>query len=235
MNPRKIVIYFAVPFGVTLTLIAMYFSGVETLQRIVSPRIISMNPNAGREFGLLENLQNIILLAMVIIAFLASRRKEASIERWGFRLLVPFAIFVFLEEIDYGLHYYEYLNDISWKETRGTFNLHNEGDTTQKIKAVLDSGMVVFFVLLPLVAIKVDHPLLRYITPDRYAILTMIAMLALRTIAHTLRDQGFGLGGTINKNLSEFRELVIYYLFMVYLIELGFRRSWPWAKEEPSG
>ena len=233
MNLRKILVYFVVPFGVTLALIAMYFSGVETLQRIVSPRIISMNPNAGREFGLLENLQNVILLAMVVIAFKASRRKDAAVERWGFRFIAAFAVFVFLEEIDYGLHYYEYLNDISWKETRGTLNLHNEGNTTQITKAILDSGMVALFVLLPLVRLKVDHPVLQYITPNRHAILTMIAMLALRTIAHELRGRGFGMGGTIDKNLSEFRELVIYYLFMLYIFDVGFQRVWPWAKEVP--
>ena len=232
MNLKKIFVYFAVPFGVTLALTAMYFSGVETLQRIVSPRIISMNPNAGREFGLLENLQNVILLVMVAAAFMGSCRKKAAVERWGFRLLGAFVVSVLLEEIDYGLHYYEYLKDISWKETRGTFNLHNEGNTTQITKAILDVGMAVWFVLLPLAALKVDHPVLRYAAPDRYSILTMVAMLVLRSIAHELGDRGFGMGGTINKNLSEFRELVIYYLFMLYVFEMAFRRVWPWANEE---
>ena len=92
--------------------------------------------------------------------------------------------------------------------------------------------MAVWFVLLPLAALKVDHPVLRYAAPDRYSILTMVAMLVLRSIAHELGDRGFGMGGTINKNLSEFRELVIYYLFMLYVFEMAFRRVWPWANEE---
>lgn len=223
---RKICVFFVIPLGVTGTLIAMYFSGNETLQQIVSPRLPGMNPNTGRELGLLENLQNVVLLAMLAIAIVGFRRKERRIEKAALGFVAAFTLFVLLEEVDYGLHIYEYVNDVKWVDSAKTRNLHNVGDRTDVAKTVVDVGMILFFFIVPLIFAKSRHALIRYLTPDRYSILTLIAAFIARTVAHELKDQGFGTGGTINKNLSEFRELITYYLFMLYLVEIVLRRTW---------
>ncbi len=222
---KKVLIYFAVPLGVTGVLIAMYFSGVDTLQQIVSPRMPGMNPNSGREFGLLENLQNVVLLAMFIVAIVGFRRKETGLEKAAMGFISFFTLFIFLEEIDYGITYYEYLNDVSWVDSAKTRNLHNIGENTDIAKRVVDIGTGVLFVIVPLAFAKSSNPLLRFLAPSRYSILTVAAMVIARTVAHELKDHGFGTGGTIQKNLSEFRELITHYVFMLYVIEIALLRT----------
>lgn len=222
---KKVTIYFLIPTGVTTVLIAMYFSGSEMLQHVVSPYMPKMNPSSGREFGLLENLQNLILLAMIVMAIVGFRRKTHRVEKAGMAFIVVFSCFIFLEEIDYGLHFYEYAKDVPWHESEQARNLHNVGDRTAITKQVVDLGMLVVFGILPFVLAKVGNPFVRYLCPDRFSILTLIAMLIVRTVAHQLKDHGFGSEGTIDNNLSEFRELVTYYLFMLYLYQIALRRT----------
>lgn len=210
----------------------LYFSGNETLQEIVSPRMPQMHPDSGREFGLLENLQNLVLLVMVGVALGAARRKTPKWEKGLFAAIAAFALFVFLEEIDYGLHFYEYLRGIPWNRAVKARNVHNVGNRTQVAKQVVDVAMVIFFVIGPVVFARSTRPWIRYFTPDRYSVLTMVAMGIVHVSAHGLRDWGVGSEGTIHKNLSEFRELVTYYLFLLYLIEVGLRRTFGDSGEE---
>lgn len=222
---KRVTIYFLIPVGVAGTLIAMYFSGNETLQQIISPRMPKMNPSSGREFGLLENLQNLILLAMIVMAAMGFRRKTQRIEKAGMAFVFLFSCFIFLEEIDYGLHFYEYAKNVPWYESTRARNLHNVGDRTNITKRVVDLGMLVAFGILPFALAKTRNPLVRFLLPTRESLLTLLAMLLVRTLAHQLKDHGFGTEGTIDNNLSEFRELVTYYLFMLYLFQITFRRS----------
>jgi len=223
---RKLVIYLVVPGAISLALIMAYFSGVSWLQHLVSPRIVGMHPDSSREFGLLENLQNLYLLGIVVVAAWGVKRKALRLEKAAFAALALFSVLVFLEEIDYGLHYYEYWKGISFFEAAQTRNLHNIGDADKLIKRLVDVLLVLLFVVAPLAFAKSRRPLYRYLTPDRYAILTMAAMFALSRLAHYLRDAGVGAPGTINKNISEFRELTIYYIFLVFLAGLVFFRSY---------
>jgi hypothetical protein len=62
-----------------------------------------------------------------------------------------------LEEIDYGLHYYDGLAGVS-RERMGTRNLHNIGQATGGIKAVADAGMAVLFVVIPLAGRRAVPP-----------------------------------------------------------------------------
>ena len=231
---RKVAIYLIVPALVSLALILAYFSGLSWLQALVSPRIAGMHPDSSREFGLLENLQNLYLLAIVAVAACAVKRKTLRIEKAAFAALVLFSLLVFLEEIDYGLHHYEYSKGITFFQAAQTRNLHNIGDANKVLKRLVDAMMILLFVIAPLAFAKSRRPLLRYLTPDRYAILTMAAMFTLSRLAHFLRDVGAGTPGTISKNISEFRELTIYYIFLVYLADIVFyRRFAPPPPDKP--
>ncbi|MBN2308467.1 MAG: hypothetical protein JXR94_05820 [Candidatus Hydrogenedentes bacterium] len=226
---RRFAVYVAVPSVVTLGLIAMYFSGVPWLQHIVSPNIAGLHPDSNRELGLLENLQNVCLIVMAATALLACRRKPHRVEKAVWGVLAAFSLFVLLEEMDYGLHFYELAASVTFDKATQVRNVHNTFDLTNIMKNGALAGMIFLFVVFPLAFTNSRNPLLRYITPDRFAIGTMVAMFALRTLAHWLRDQGVGGAGTISKNISEFRELITYYLFMVYLLEVAFRRRYPGA------
>jgi hypothetical protein len=225
MDWKKFHIYFTAPFGVTFLLVVCYFSGVPFLQGLVTPAFENMDVKQRREFGILENLQNIVLLVMVVMAIIGARRQSLPVLKWGFVGIALFSTFIFLEEIDYGLHYYEILRGVPREEMADVRNWHNEGDRTTKTKQLVDIGLVVWFGLAPFAAQRTKDPRFRIIVPDRYSVATLIAALLIRTIAHTLRDQGFGEGGGIQKNTSEFRELITYAVFMLYLYELAFKRE----------
>ncbi|MFP6595910.1 MAG: hypothetical protein VCC01_00510, partial [Candidatus Hydrogenedentota bacterium] len=68
MNRKKILVYGIIPIGSALVMVLMYFSGVELLRNIIAPYIPNIYPNSTREFGLLENLQNATLIAVLVIA-----------------------------------------------------------------------------------------------------------------------------------------------------------------------
>lgn len=221
---KNLTLFLYLPGGICLALIAMYFSGVDALQRIVSPNLPRMHRGMGREFGLLENLQHILILVIAGMAIWGVKKKEWKWERIGWGLVAAFSIFVFLEEIDYGIHYYEYANEITLLESQKVRNLHNQGDVTDYMKNVVDIGIILLFVVAPFIGRRSAKPLIRYISPSAWFTVLAVLMVALSELAHGLREAGFGKGGTINKNLSEFRELIIYYTFMLYVFETVYRK-----------
>ncbi len=226
MTGKKIVVYFVIPAVVTLALIAGYFSGIGWVQQAVSPRIPQLGPSSGREFGLLENIQNLLLLVIIATTAGGARRKALRLEKAAMAFLTVFAVFILLEEIDYGRHYYEYFAGIPPHEAAQVRNIHNVGNLTNVIKGCLNVGMGLLFVVFPLAFAKSRSPALRYLAPDRWCILTMVAMVGCSRLAHALRDAGWDTQLTVNKNISEFREVSIYYIFMVYLYTLVFHRTY---------
>jgi hypothetical protein len=226
MDLRKTCAYFIAPFGLTLIMMAMYFSGLTILQQIISPTMDALYRQP-REFGLLENAQNIVLIVTIVFLVLGFRQKKTLLERAAMAFLAFCTFVIFLEEIDYGLHFYEYLSGIHVDESRDVRNFHNQGDDrTQTIKRNVDIGMALLFVILPFALYKAKNPFIRYILPDRYAALTLIAAVLTRSLAHYLQDQGYGEGGSIAKGISEFREFVTYWLIMIYFRDLALFRNW---------
>ncbi len=111
-------------------------------------------------------------------------------------------------------------------------NIHNQGGLTKIFKLVADGLLIGLFVVFALAGPYISRPWLKRLAPDRFAILTMALMVVLNLITHALGEheehlvkQAAKLGqtvsweiGSITNNLSEFRELMVYYLFMVYII-----------------
>jgi hypothetical protein len=219
-------VYCAVPAIVSVALIGAYFSGVDWLQGIVSPNWDLPNPNAPREFGLLENLQNVCLIAICVIATRAAIRASGT-RRLIFIGIALFTTFVLLEELDYGLHYYELATGVSSYDPTQVRNIHNIGKVDLFMKSAMNATLILYFGLLPLGLRKSNHPLVRAYLPSVYCVLTLIVMLAMRTLAHGLQDMGVGNPGTIEKNLSEFRELNVYYLGILYVYDIAHRPSAP--------
>jgi len=219
---KRLLFYVVLPAAVSLMLIAAYFSGVPWLQHIISPNLPGIDFNTNRELGLPENLDNLLLVGIIIVAACGIRRKKLPLERVGFVLILLFSVWVLLEEVDYGWDFREFFLGQHPTSFR---NLHNIGHTTQVLKSVVDLGLVVLFVVLPLAARRIRWPLLRYAAPSAYSILTLVVMVLVRTLAHGLEFRGYGHGGTLTNNISEFRELVVYYIFLLYVVEIVFRRS----------
>ncbi len=278
MNKRKLLVYLIIPAAVSLVLTVLYFSGNIVLQRIVCPKLPPLSPDAWREFGLLENLQNLVLLALVGVACAGVLRKKHALERAAWAGLAACALFVFAEEIDYGTHLRAYFfggNEFHWFQPMREWppelvgqidlmaqpvNVHNQPGVDKILKKANNIMIGGVFVLLPLLAMRFRNKWLQYAAPDRYAILTVIAIVLLRSLTHalgsweesqvgTLRDlmEAFQTGqagdhaaalaagrepGAISSNLSEFRELNFYYLLLVYCAGLVFCRRSPLEPED---
>jgi hypothetical protein len=221
LSLNKITIFLIIPAALNLILIAAYFSGIGWLQEIISPSI-------NREYGLVENLQIIFLLGIVVIAAFGLKIKKTRLERWIMAVILLGALFIFLEEIDYGLHFYKLISSqpLGEVESPEYINIHNIGNNTSRFKNVGDIGMIFLFIIFPLIFSRSRHSLIRYLTPDRLFIATMVLMLVISKFAHILGDCGVGNHGTLHGAISEFREVIIYYIFAVYFFELVFRRNY---------
>ncbi len=219
MSISKHFIYWVLPALIVVTLMAMYFSGIDPLRQVVAPRI-------NREFGLLENIQHLMLLWIVIIGVRAVR---SSGHRWRRRMFLFIAVvtaLLFLEEVDYGLHWWELIMGTPPEEQASVRNLHNIGGTTQDIKYIGNIVMILMFVVMPFVATRSTSQWWRYFRPSRYLVITAVVTFLLARLAHYLYDSGYYPDGPISSNISEFREVMVYYVWLIYFCVLA-RKQWP--------
>jgi len=226
--------HLVLPGTVSLLLIGMYFSGNTYLQDIVAPEIKNVPDFSAREFGALEILQNFLLLS---ICFYSVRCFLAAQGLW-IRLfsvfLIVVSVFTFLEEIDYGTHFVEYFSGQYGSLAAETWdrNWHNKvGPTGQQnvsyIKLAASIAVMGGFVLAPLMLAKIHNPTIRLLIPSRWVISTVFLMVLLSWLAHGLDDAGYsvigGKNGILVQNISEFRELNMYYLLLLYTSVLSER------------
>jgi len=212
-------------------LMAMYFSANAYLQNFVAPTMDSMPVFSAREFGALEMLQNFLLLCIVyysVAGFFAARDIWVRLVAVG---LVSFTVFVFLEEIDYGTPFVEYITGVHGSLAPETWdrNWHNKMDASGKenvsyLKFASHAVMLIGFVLAPLLLTRARQPTVRLLLPSRWMIATVVVIVLLSLLAHYLDNAGFARvadnPGNLHKNISEFNELNMYYLFLLYTVLL---------------
>ncbi len=212
------------PLVVTTALIAMYFSGNGWLQGLVAPQFDYTSH--GREFGILENLQHLLLLICIVFCWKGFRGNVAVLRsRWIWLCVAVAFAFLLLEEIDYGIHYYEFLNRELKVEEGQMRNLHNQGEVTRFLKRIETACVIAFFVVFPFIPPNRLSAFWSRLQPTRWFVGTCIVMIICSKAAHLLHDLGFAGKDPLNSNVSEFRELVLYYLFANYLFELVFRNN----------
>jgi len=223
---KYLVSFVFIPLLFNLILIGCYFSGIDFLQQIIAPTVEGLASNAWREFGLLEQLQNLLLLAVVVILALSTKNMNSVLDR---ALLIGATLaflFLFLEEIDYGIHYYElFIGENTGIEVRNWHNQKTNGEqNVKKLKQLVDVLMFLLFIVLPLVKNKISVPFIQNIAPSRWFIAGFAVSLSCSNFAHFLDDQGLGIiamqEGNLTGNISEFRELSNYYFFMLYALQL---------------
>jgi hypothetical protein len=202
---------------ISCVLVLAYFSGSEPLRDLVASPL-------NREFGLLEHLQAALLLITAAGGVVGFRRAGNGVEKAVCTLVIVGAVFILLEEIDFGLHYWEYLFGESGLKT---LNIHNQEGNLPVVKTGSDVLTIVLFVLIPLAAWRLSDPRLTYFVPDRLIAITVLAGFAVSQLAHFLEDAGLYPDGPLNHNVSEFRETFTYYAFMLYGLDLALRRKWP--------
>jgi hypothetical protein len=217
--------YWILPSIILGLCIAVYFFDLYALREWIAPAI-------NREFGFIENLQLLLLLLIFVIAVKGMRRKKTTHEKipyYAWLLTAMAAVLIFFEEIDYGLHYYDYYagktqSEVVYEMTvAGKLrNIHNTGKTTSVIKLAVYICIVLLFVLLPLLPKKgiQKMPLLEYITPSKYIIGTAITLFVLNQIVLYLNKISYDESLSLSGNVSEFEEVMTYYIFLLYAIEM---------------
>jgi hypothetical protein len=215
-------IYWILPLLIVLVCILIYFYDLLGMAAFIAPDI-------NREFGMVENLQLVLLILIFLTALKGWRIKQTKSEKYGYLFLAIAAVFVFFEEIDYGLHFYDYFTGritvpadqgiLSEQEFR---NLHNQGKTTSVIKFIVYSCILLLFVCFPLIpgSRLQKVPLLEYLTPSKYIIATAITLLLLNQTALYLNTQFYNKHVALAGNISEFEEIMTYYIFFLYLLEM---------------
>jgi len=204
--------YWVLPLLMGWTFTAMYFSGIGWMEQIIAPTY-------DREFGLLENLDALLILCTLVIllkmAFLPMRPI--------FRVAVVFGCIVtglmFLEEIDYGLHWIERMKGIPPGQGAQIRNIHNQGQNTNDLKTVANVILAALFVFLPYVDRLKRFRLVKMASPSKMILFSVIATVLIALTHQVLEPFNLPSNGVLNSNQSEFEELLMYYTFFVYFQE----------------
>ncbi|MEH6811284.1 MAG: hypothetical protein V7677_02025 [Motiliproteus sp.] len=229
MKTNKIILFVGVPVLTNLLFMGLYFSGIEYAQHIVSPIIDWLPSGSWREFGVIEQLQNIYLLVIIVVFIIAVFKKPFVVDKSLFLFGTLIVVFLFLEEVDYGIHFYEYfIGQSSGIEVR---NWHNQkavegggGQNVKYLKQAADLAMVIWFIIFPILSSKINWLPLKNIIPSRWFIIGFIISIVFSRCAHFLQEIDLdvinGIEGGLRGNLSEFRETNTYYFYMLYGFQL---------------
>jgi hypothetical protein len=192
------------------------------------------------EYGLVENLQAILLALSLYVVLTMLIRRGAMLPRYmKYWLWLIFfgCTYILLEEISYGQHYFGYdtpdkilaLND--QQET----NLHNMSSWfDQKPRTLLEIGIIITGLLIPL--IRRVRPLriserLESLLPRKE--LFMVALLAIIPRMYERLMESLELNNFIPfERTSEVQELYFYYFFLIYLLVFRLERSSAKEKSE---
>ena len=214
-------IYWILPTMVIGLFIYIYFFNPLGLSYLIAPEY-------NREFGLLENIQLIIIIAIIILSFKKISNSRINSVSLIFSITFFISVLVLLEEIDYGLHYYDYIlgkskqqiESESWNKNL-IRNFHNQGNLTFYIKLITYIAFVLLiFSPYLLRKIKINNKYLNQIAPRHYLIYSILSMVFLNRVALYI-DKEFKQNdiNSLNSNISEFEEVFIYYIVFLYLLE----------------
>ncbi|MEA3330230.1 MAG: hypothetical protein U9Q29_00870 [Campylobacterota bacterium] len=221
---KNLFLFIILPILMNILFAGFYFSGIDSLQQIISPN----NGFLTRESGVLEQLQNLYLLTIFIMFSYLSVKRSVKGEKILFGFISILFLFLFLEEIDYGINLYEFFMDTnSINEVR---NWHNESANGKKqnvhyFKQLIDLANVIWFIIIPLIISKIKVPFIKSLAPHRFFIIGFLLTAILSSVTHSLDDIGLsiinGAGGSLAGNISEFREHNTYYLYLLYAIQIA--------------
>ncbi|GJL80179.1 MAG: hypothetical protein NPINA01_31680 [Nitrospinaceae bacterium] len=228
--------------AVTGVLMGMYFSGIPWMQNFVAPA-------GNREFGALENLEHLIILAVVWVAVRGIYGKRSKREKVVFAGVAFGSFFLFLEELDYGIHYLELITGEAYQGK--VRNLHNYIlnpyglDFDALLSPVVYFILGFFFCFLPLIGLQslrsglvrrfpetfvprlLANPWFRYLTPEPHSMGTVAAMVLIAQVAFFLDKTGVPSNLSFHGNISEFGEVFVHYIFFLYVIEMVYKRKSP--------
>jgi len=225
----RLVLYGVIPSVLLGGMALMYYSGPDWMRRIVSPDLARVAPDAQREFGALELLQDVALLALAAVAVAGVRRERLLVPRLVLWLALVGSVFMLLEETDYGMHFVEFARggEHAPGEVTGYHNIHRLGYTAVVLRHVALFGMMTFFGGFAIVFARSRNALLRYLAPDRLSVLAVLLVTAVQEVVWRLAERTPDAHGSLSGNEGEFAELGMYGLALLYAIDLVFWRHVP--------
>ena len=120
---NRITLFLTVPLVIGLTMIGFHFSGLPFLSNLIVPAMDGIAGDSYREFGLLENIQHLYLIVSVVLAGYGVKTYTVLWQKLVMGLVMCGFVFLFLEEIDYGRHYYDFF--VRPEQFAVIRNLHN--------------------------------------------------------------------------------------------------------------
>jgi len=201
----------------------VYFFDILGLSYLIAP-------DYNREFGVLENIQLLIIAAVVIVSYKSMKKATTNWLRLFFILICFGSVLVLLEEIDYGLHYYDYLIGKSEEQIRieswdkSTIrNIHNQGKLTHYIKLIAYLSMAVI-ILAPIVLRRLNlrNRVIEFLAPHHHLLYTLLSMIVLNQLAlYADKNLKSAEINALKSNVSEFEEVFIYWIVFLYVVELS--------------
>ena len=87
--------------------------------------------------------------------------------------------------------------------------------------------MAIIFIAAPLIRNKIKNPVLLYLIPHKGIILTAIITILSYVVPRLLVDLNILEDGGMRAwgNIGEFSEILVYYIFFLYLYEIIFEKS----------
>jgi len=231
MSSKENFWYWIFPYLLLIILMIFYFLGTHFLVEIVVPE-------SNREYGLLENIQLVLILGIIILSLYVVFTNHALLQKLGFGLLGVMAIFIFLEEMDYGDHFIKLFTEGNQRsfyfEKFGKVNVHNQkGDILVYMRRTPYVIIFILFTILPFVDKKYFHPIFSYIIPKpRMALMIVLFAFAYITPRWLVDFNIFEVGSLgIGDNIGEFTELIVYYIFFIYIYHIIFDKNWTYFFE----
>lgn len=184
-------------------------------------------PNlTGGEQGLVETLQVLFLFLACGWALYALFQPAAGQAKWvkawiGIGIMA--IIYVLLEEISYGQHFFQWDTPAYWQalNDQNETNLHNTSSwLDQKPRLLLELGVLVGGIIVPL--LRRFRP---QVLPDRFAVIlpeSALFVTALLAILPRIYERVIEIGGLESLHLfartSEVQELYFYFFVLLYFI-----------------
>jgi hypothetical protein len=212
MSRSEHLYYWALPLLVGWSVTAMYFSSIGWMQELIAPAY-------NREFGLLENLDALLIAGTLAVLIRMSLLPMRPLFKAAVVLACLVTALLFLEEIDYGLHVIDWMKGIPPSAEAEIRNLHNQGDNTDNIKLVANLILAALFVILPYLDSLKRYRFVKMLCPSKMICFTVIATALVALLHQALDPYNLPSNGALDSNQSEFEEMLIYYTFFVYFRE----------------
>lgn len=206
--------YWQFPLLAGILLVFMNYSGIRWATELISPDV-------NREFGLLENLQLLLIAATFTYSVKAIRLKNFWLEKWAYVVLSLFFVVLFLEEIDYGIHYYEYFIKGVVEDKSIVRNFHNQGDNNYYLRQASYAVMVFLFVVLPFFRNKIKSSFLHHFSASFMIIYSFSVYLFIGQLSRWMPKLGMPVNESLRGNHQEFEELVLYFIILLFVYEIA--------------